>query len=45
MEQGLVKAQMIEVVAPLGAKGKRESFPSGKGVPRILGLWKCSKRE
>lgn len=43
MEQGLVNAQMSKAMAPLG--NLPESFPSGKEIPRILGLWKCSDRE
>lgn len=39
MEQGLVNAQMSRVMAPLG--NLPESFPSGKEIHRILGLWKC----
>lgn len=43
MEQELVNAQMSKVMASLGKFP--ESFPSGKGIPRVLGLWKCSDRE
>lgn len=43
MEQGLVNAQVSRVMDSLG--NLPESFPSGKGIPGTVGLWKCSDRE